>query len=419
MIGADDDWKPLTENVKRITDRYSTPLYLYNAAIVTERTRLLRLLFGENFGISFAVKSNPNDTLLKHFSNLVDTYDVSSYGEVERVMRAGVSPQLISFSGPAKRALEIKCAVNAGIGELVLESASEVQLASEACELLGKDQDVLVRINPVSVPRGFGASMSGKASQFGIDEEQLETVLPSLKNHPRLKLKGFHIYTGSNCLTIDPIVENFEVMLRVFDAAAKTADIEPERLIFGSGFGVPYLPDDRELPIVPLAEKLNSVFSDYMAHSRLKTATCSLELGRWLVAPAGLLLMSVVGLKNSRGTDICLCDAGFNNHLAAAGMMGSVIPRNWKIENLTSQSTTRVAYNLVGPLCTSIDILARQIELPTTTAGDILAIQMSGAYGYSASPQKFISHPSPRELWMDATGVVSDVSEMVENHWDC
>lgn len=417
MISSNPDWLPLTENLRALTTRFSTPAYVYNARIVKDRTTLLKSLFSENFDISFAVKSNPNDCLLRHFSDQIDTYDVSSYGEIERVLYAGVNPKLISFSGPAKRSEEIERAVKAGIGELVLESPSEILLASAACELLGKDQNVLVRINPIAVPRGFGASMSGKSSQFGIDEEQLSTVLPSFKKHSRLKLKGFHIYSGSNCLSVDPIVENFEVMLRSFEAAAEIANIEPERLIFGSGFGVPYLPGESELPINALAEKLNSVFDEYMAQSRLKTATCSLELGRWLVAPAGLMLMSVVGLKNSRGTDICLCDAGFNNHLAAAGMMGSVIRRNWAIENLTSQSSTPMNYNLVGPLCTSIDIMARKIELPTTIAGDILAIPMSGAYGYSASPQKFISHPSPRELWIDTGNEITDVSEILENHW--
>lgn len=417
MITEDTTWAPLTRNLAKLTDRFETPAYIYNANIVTERTTLLKSLFGEHFGVSFAVKSNPNDCLLKHFSNQIDTYDVSSHGEVERVINSGVEPKLISFSGPAKRFEEIKCAIKAGIGELVLESPSEILLASRACELLGQNQDVLVRINPISVPRGFGASMSGKSSQFGIDEEQLISVLPIFKDHPRLNLKGFHIYTGSNCLSVDPIIENFEVMLRVFETAAEIADIEPERLIFGSGFGVPYLPDDSELPIEALAGKLNTVFSDYMSQSRLKTAKCSLELGRWLVAPAGLLLMNVIGLKHSRGTDICLCDAGFNNHLAAAGMMGSVIRRNWKIENLSSQSAIQKSYNLVGPLCTSIDILARKIELPETAAGDILAIPMSGAYGYSASPHKFISHPSPRELWIDPNGEVTDVTEILENHW--
>lgn len=418
MINSNSNWNPLTTNIESISKLFGTPAYIYNESIVAERTTHLASLFSENFNLSYAVKSNPNDRLLRYFSNLIDTYDVSSFGEVQRVIQAGVDPRLISFSGPAKRAEEIKRAIQAGVGELVLESPDEIQLAADACTLLGRKQDVLVRINPISVPRGFGASMSGNSSQFGIDEEQLPAVLPELAQHPMLNLKGFHIYTGSNCLTIEPIVDNFEVMLRVFEFAAKIAGIVPERLIFGSGFGVPYLPTDSELPIEQLAERLNTVFSDYMSQSPMKTASCSLELGRWLVAPAGLLLMSVVGLKNSRGTDICLCDAGFNNHLAAAGMMGSAIRRNWVIENLTSQCSTARTYNLVGPLCTSIDILARNLELPTTTAGDILAIPMSGAYGYSASPQKFISHPSPRELWLDTQGNVTDISEILENHWN-
>lgn len=417
MIRTDTVWDAVTGNLASIETDFGTPAYVYNASIVSERTARLRSLMGEYFDLSYAVKSNPNHRLLTHFSDQIDTYDVSSYGEVERVLRAGIDPKRISFSGPAKRAEEIRRAVKAGVGELVLESPAEALLASQVCKSLDRQQTVLVRINPSTVPRGFGASMSGNASQFGIDEEQLHTVLPTIMEDENLVLKGFHCYTGSNCLTPEPIVQNFEVMFAVFLKAATLANMEPERLIFGAGFGVPYLPGDSQLPIDSLAEQLDTACHVHLSEGPLSNAHCSLELGRWLVAPAGLLLMSVIGMKSSRGTDICLCDAGFNNHLAAAGMMGTVIHRNWAIENLSSTASTTRTYNLVGPLCTSIDTLARKIELPTTNAGDILAIAMSGAYGYSASPHKFISHPSPRELWISKDGEIEDVSEIMENQW--
>lgn len=119
--------------------------------------------------------------------------------------------------------------------------------------------------------------------------------------------------------------------------------------------------------------------------------------------------------KTSRGKGMRVCDAGFNNHLAACGMMGSVLRRNWVFENLSNPDGLPATYTLAGPLCTSIDRLAADIDLPEVRRGDILAIPNSGAYGLSASPTRFISHPEPREVLMTADGM-TDVSESLLNH---
>ena len=337
------------------------------------------------------------------------TFDVSSIGEVHRVLAAGVNASDITFSGPAKRDDELQQAIDTGVGEIVIESLDECQRLARLCAQSNHQQDVLVRIYPNTVARSFGASMAGMASQFGIEERQLEQALAEVQQQQNLRLRGFHIYAGSNCLSADAIVENFEIMLDCFERANAVVNTPMPRLVFGAGFGIPYYESEAPLDLQNVALRIQRALSEKKHSLALPECKLSLELGRWLVGPAGMLLTSVVTKKISKEKCICLCDAGFNNHLAAFGLMGSVIKRNWRIRNLSSRSEQKQSYNLVGPLCTSIDLLAQNLELPTTNAGDLLAIEMSGAYGLTASPIGFISHPVPKELAINSDSV-TDIS---------
>ena len=141
-----------------------------------------------------------------------------------------------------------------------------------------------------------------------------------------------------------------------------------------------------------------------------------LELGRFLVGPSGYFLTSVISEKHSRGMAVRICDGGMNNHLAACGLMGGIIRRNWpmwKIEN-QDKNYTEAEYLITGPLCTAIDTLGHKVRLPELHCGDLIAIGSSGAYGLTSSPTRFISHPEPREYLVlgpyDKAEVI-DVSE--------
>ena len=389
------------ERVKTAAESVGTPAYVYDLDIVRERFATLSRLFGRNFGVSFAVKSNPNIELLKSLKPLVTTLDVSSFGEVERGLKSGFDPRDLTFSGPAKRAAEIRGAIACGIGELVLESVAEARLASAFAQELGVTQDVLIRLNPMKVPRHFGVNMAGKPSQFGIDEEVCGEAIDTIRALPGLALIGFHIYSGTNSLNVDAIAENFDIFIDLFKRAAERADIFPRKLIFGSGFGIPYMPGESPLAVDVLAERIMPEVDALKSEPRFAHASCILEMGRWIVGPAGWLVTRVVAAKESRGVQIRACDAGFNNHLAACGMMGTVIRRNWRIRNLSNPLGDSQKYLLVGPLCTTIDILATNIELPEVRVDDLLAIESSGAYGITASPTRFISHPEPAEVLLD------------------
>ncbi|MGR3661218.1 MAG: type III PLP-dependent enzyme [Paracoccaceae bacterium] len=407
----------MSDRLLRAAERFGTPLYYYDTVMMLDRIAILRELFDGRFGISYAIKANPNSELLKVLRPALSTFDASSIAEVERALDAGMPAENITFSGPAKRENELRKAISNRVGELVIESLTEAQMASDiACEL-GLTQKILIRINPASVPRKFGASMAGTPSQFGIDEEDIAHDLPIIRDFTGLDLIGFHIYSGTNCLDAGAIAENIAIFSRIFITAQQITGIEPERLIFGSGFGVPYLPGEPELDHKLLPSLINPIIDELMATTGFSKASCTLELGRWLVARAGWLLTGVVATKLSRGVEIRMCDAGFNNHLAACGMMGAVIRRNWVFENITNVDGNPSKYMLVGPLCTSIDRLAMDVELPEIRVGDVIAIPSSGAYGLTASPTRFISHPDPREVLWDGRDI-RDVSENLLNHMD-
>ena len=129
-------------------------------------------------------------------------------------------------------------------------------------------------------------------------------------------------------------------------------------------------------------------------------ATLALETGRFIMGEAGVLLTRVMRVKDSRGSRIGICDAGLNHHLAAAGLFGMLIKRNYRMANVSAPAGEPGGpYQLSGPLCTSIDVLARNAAFPRLESGDVIAIESSGAYGPTASPSAFISHPPARE-WL-------------------
>mgnify|MGYP005846624581 CR=1 FL=1 len=410
--------EPTRESLAGAARRFGTPVYVYVVDAMLRRFDAVKAALEGRLGISYAVKANPNGALLRAMRGKVATLDVSSFGEVRRGLAAGYDPAVLTFSGPAKRPFELRGAVEAGVGWMIAESPAELEQLDALAGELGRVQKVLVRINPSRVPRAFGVNMAGKPSQFGIDEEDMPALLSRFRGQGwrHLQLDGFHCYSGTNSLSPEAIGENIGIMADLFARFADEADLTPRKLVFGSGFGIPYHGDQHPLDLAATAAGVNQQIDRMRKHPRLRDAACTLEMGRYLVGPDGYLLTSVVGLKHSRGTDIALLDAGFNNHLAACGMMGAVIRRNWPIEKVHGDvAAANREHLLVGPLCTTIDVLATKIMLPALQRGDVLAVTSSGAYGLTASPTRFISHPEPREVLV--TGAeMTDITPYETSH---
>lgn len=389
-----DDW------LRRAAESFGTPAYVYFADPIEERAGALRAAFGGRFALSYAAKSNPNPALLAWLRTRVEFLDVSSVGELRLGLRAGWEASRASFTGPGKREFELREAIEAGLGELVVESVREAVLADRIAGAAGRVQDALVRIAPDRVPKGFGDQMAGRPCAFGIDLEEVDAELPVILALPNLRVKGLHIYSGTQCLKAEAVCENFRIFLGVFRDVCARHDLRPEKLVFGSGFGIPYHEGDAPLDLAAAAAGVAEDLDAFRRDPRFAQARLALELGRALVGEAGYFLTRVVAVKRSRGARIAICDGGMNNHLPASGKFGMVIQRNYAMHKVGGGGAAEKT-DLVGPLCTSIDRLAVGVSLPRVEEGDLIAVHGSGAYGLTASPIHFISHAPPQEVLVE------------------
>src|SRR5262245_15177685 len=406
----------MNDVLQAISQRQGTPCFVYFLDHITERIGMLREAFDGRFALSYAVKSNPHIEMLRWLRIRVDLLDISSAGELRRAMKAGWPAARISFTGPGKQLWELEDAVKCHIGEIIVESVAEARMLDEVSRKLGTRVPILIRIGPKRVPRGFGGNMSGKPSQFGIDEEDMDAALSDIVAMRHLDLVGFHVYSGTQCLNADSIAENYEIYIELFRRFAGARTVLPRKLVFGSGLGIPYHEQERPLDLAHVARRINPQLDALKAEPRFAGAVLVLELGRYLVGEAGIYLTRVIGKKRSRGVEICVCDGGMHHHLAACGHFGTVVHRNYRMFRVTPapSDATVAEHELVGPLCTPIDALGHRVKLPALSVGDVVAIECSGAYGPSASPVNFISHPPAKEIAVETRGgslVVTDISQ--------
>lgn len=398
--------------LQRAADTIGTPAYVYVTDLIGERLAELRTAFGSRFALSFAVKANPNPALLAWLAERVEFLDVSSIGELRLGLASGWDSARASFTGPAKREAEIREAIEKDVGELVLELLREARIAETHARSLGKVQDVLVRLAPTSVPKGFGDQMAGKPSAFGIDMEEVGRALPQILAFENLRVVGLHIYSGTQCLKAEAICENYRIFIRDFRSVCETYGLKPRKLVFGSGLGISYHDDLPVLNLADVAAGINDELDRLKEEPLFRDAQLILELGRYLVGEAGYFVTRIVSVKQSRGVRIGMCDGGMNNHLAASGHFGMVVRRNYKM-HLVGGGLPSDRVDLVGPLCTSIDRLAAGILLPPVDEGNLIAVHASGAYGLTASPIHFIGHAPPREILIDGNRI-EDVSRNYE-----
>ena len=393
---------------------HGTPSFVYFMDQVRGRIDALREAFASRFLISYAMKCNPNAGLLNWMRQNVDTLDVSSSGELRAGLSAGWSPELISFTGPAKQQSDLEFAMSAGIGEVVVESLREARLLDSVAARNGRPQKILIRIAPAHVPKGFGSNMSGKPTQFGIDEEDLPASLDEISQLRNLSIAGFHAYSGTQCVKADAIADNWLNFLRLFEQASTQLGITPEKFIFGSGLGIPYHEGDASLDLGAVASRVLPALNRLKSETRFARSKLVLETGRFLVGEAGIYLTTVVHTKVSRGNRVVVLDGGMNHHLGAAGHLGMVIHRPYRMFVVSTDSTQSQEIepqDIYGPLCTTIDSLGRGVKLPRLRVGDILGVHCSGAYGPSSSPSGFISHPPAKEFMVTKAGEIETSSQ--------
>jgi diaminopimelate decarboxylase len=238
--------------------------------------------------------------------------------------------------------------------------------------------------------------MGGGPKQFGIDAEQVPMVLERMKALP-VEFYGFHIFSGSQNLKAESIMEAQEKTLALAARLATYAPGPVRLLNLGGGFGIPYFPGEQPLDLACVGEHLATLMPK--ARADFPEAEFVIELGRYLVGEAGVYVSRVVDRKTSRGQVFLVADGGLHHHLSASGNFGQVIRKNYPalVGNRVVSEIPETA-SVVGPLCTPLDILADKMELGHAQEGDLIVILQSGAYGLTASPRAFLSHPDAVEM---------------------
>lgn len=383
---------PLTRLAQRVGQ---TPFYAYDRALVTRRVEALRRQLPPEVELHYSIKANPMPALVQHLAGLVDGLDVASAGELRVALDTGMAAADISFAGPGKRDAELSQAVAAGVC-VHAESEREIRALARIGAELGIAPLLVLRINPDFELKGSGMRMGGGAKQFGIDAEDAPRLL-ALAGALGLDVLGFHIFSGSQSLKADAIVET---QARTVDLALQLAAVSPapvRMLNIGGGLGIPYFPGEAALDLAPIGAGL--AIQAARVRAALPQARLSIELGRYLVGEAGIYVARVIDRKVSRGQVFLVTDGGLHHHLAASGNFGQVIRKNYPVAIGNRMAVgEREAVSVVGPLCTPLDLLAERMELPHTEVGDLVVVFQSGAYGRSASPAGFLSHPDVVEV---------------------
>ena len=384
--------------VEDLAARYRTPLYVYDERVLIEQFQRLRSALPPAIDIYYSVKANPHPKIISVFLKQDAGCEIASGGEYVLARRAGSAADKIVFAGPGKGREELEFVIAQGIGEVHLESFEEIEILDQISHHLSATVNVSVRMNP-SAAIGGGLLMGGQATAFGFEEEVLGKVVQTLSDCKRFRLRGVHLYTGTQILDAEALLAHWK---HAIELATKTADLtgEPISTIdLGGGLGIPYFAHETEINLETLRRGATILIDGALADRRLANANFVVEPGRFLVGPAGTYVARVRSVKDCRGTTFVVLDGGMNHNLAASGNLGQVIRRDYPIVNLSRRGdSTESTVVVVGPLCTPIDTLGRKVTMALPRPGDLIGILQSGAYGLTASPVRFLSHPTPAEV---------------------
>ena len=372
-----------------------TPLFVYSRALVAARVARLRAAMPKRLAVHYAVKANPYVPLLECMATLVDGFDIASVGELAIVSAAGIDSRWVSFAGPGKRDAELEAAIVAGV-TLNLESLAETRRALAIAERLGKTPRLAVRVNPNFDLKGSGMKMGGGAKQFGIDTDKVPEVIHTILASGA-EWRGLHIFAGSQALDAAAIIETQAQTLALAARLAEVVGSPLPACNLGGGFGIPYFPGDADLDVEAIGAALGERFAA-LPPMLENTAFC-IELGRWLVGPAGVYLTRIVDRKESHGEVFLITDGGLHHQLAASGNFGTVVRRNYPVA-IASRFGAPVEEeaSIVGCLCTPLDRLADKAGFPRAEVGDLVAVFCAGAYGATASPAQFLGQGPAREM---------------------
>jgi diaminopimelate decarboxylase len=379
---------------RELAARFGTPLYVYDLDEVESRARTLRNLLPAGAELFYSFKANPLPAIAQTVRPLGCRAEVSSLGELRVANAAGFKPDHILLTGPAKSDDVIAAALETGEVIFSCESILDLKRLQAAAQKRNRQVRALLRINPAHAPQAQLA-MTGVESQFGFDE----ALLPGLKNEIKsftgtIEFIGVHVYFGTQ-VAPGALVAATRAALDAAGRVSRELGLVCRVVDAGGGFPWPYASAEAGPDLSGLKDELAALAQDPFARS----ATLWFESGRYLCASSGTLLATVRDVKESKGgRKYVVLDTGIH-HLGGMSGLGRIPRPLVSVVPLSGDPAGELGNaDLVGPLCSPLDSLARNLKLPPLKPGDLIAIPNVGAYGLSASLIGFLSHPPPKEI---------------------
>ena len=369
-------------NLLDATEKFGSPLYVYDSDKIKRQYNKLKNSFSsvKNLQINYAVKALSNISILKFIINLGSGIDAVSIQEVKLALKCGVNPDKIIYTPNGVSMDEIKKASELGV-KINIDNLSVLEDFGNNNQSI----PICIRINPHIMAGGNSKISVGHIdSKFGISIHQIPHLI-RIVNNTKIKVNGIHMHTGSDILDIDVFLRASEIL---FDTAKNFNDLE--FIDFGSGFKVPYFPNDSETNIEELGDKLSLRFNSFCSEYG-KNLTLMFEPGKFLVSESGKFLCKVNSIKQTTSTVFAQVDSGFN-HFLRPMMYGA----NHDIENISNSDDVERYYSVVGYICET-DTFATNKKIPTIRNGDILCFNNAGAYCYTMS-SNYNSRYRPAEL---------------------
>jgi diaminopimelate decarboxylase len=371
--------------VRKIADEVGTPFYLYSNHTLENHFTVFDSSFdGTDHLTCFSVKANSNLAVLKTIVNLGGGMDVVSGGELFRVLKAGADPRKVVFSGVGKQVKELEYALQEGILMFNVESSQELAALDQAAGRLGTKAPIAIRVNPHIDPKTHPYISTGlKKNKFGIEMQQALEDYREAQKLDHLEIIGVDCHIGSQITEIDPFVEALKKVKELV-LTLREESIHIRYIDLGGGLGITY---DQEQPPHPreyaarLSEEMQGV-----------DCTLVLEPGRVIAGNAGILVTSVIYIKEGTEKTFVTVDAGMND-LIRPSLYGSF----QAIQPIVKKPGEKIVADIVGPICESGDFLAKERTIPAVKPNDLLAVMSAGAYGFTMS-SNYNSRPRVPEI---------------------
>ena len=363
-----------TQIIERLLSEVGTPSYIYDIDEFDRRAQLVKKEFGKDTRLCFSMKANP--FLLKSLPEVFEKIEVCSPGELSICEKTGVDTSKIIFSGVNKTVEDIERAMSDQVGIFTVESYLHAKLIDQSAVKRGIRVPVLIRV--------------ADGSQFGMDEEDVLSLVRHREEYRGLDIIGLHYFTGTQKRKPDVIEKELEYISDFADRIQMETGFRIKQIEYGTGLAVDYFKDKaeelEEARLKAVAPKVREIAQKY---------DLTIEMGRFFAAPCGYYLTRVMDIKTNCGINYAICDGGLNHLKYDGQIQGMQVPEILHIKKVSRCEKNVGKWTLCGSLCTTMDILSRNVEFDSLQIGDVLVFCRTGAYSAMEGMALFLSREMP------------------------